>query len=404
MITRPQLQGIPDYRDSKEERINKYRAGKIPYYDDCNRHVYQRNYGLPCPDYNVEGGYDPSSESESQNKKLPIISSKIKLPSPVPKQEKIEFLDTQKNNVSKDIYEMRFDGDSFWPKNELIENCDKLDFEDYKLQTQSVATNVQFLYLEETPLQHKTNLNVDKIRNDKFKYQITVNQSSQHNLMTAEIIANYNIYNYKKKIPLLEITTDECKEVRFKGFTISPSKAQFVSKKWYEIDKKEKVSVIGFIPTVFPEEGLFTFSDHYSTSSYLRNANSDSMTKFTIVCKEPECKQRAEKDILLDLKSEKKIYDKKVKEQAIEEEKRIKRETIEWKKQKKLLMEQAIEREKAEKLRQKEEQLNKVRDASLTDLNDEQKKLKIDDAKAQCKEIGYESGTKKFKECIVELL
>ena len=54
----------------------------------------------------------------------------------------------------------------------------------------------------------------------------------------------------------------------------------------------------------------------------------------------------------------------------------FKKEAIEWKKQKKLMMEQAIENEKAE-------QLNKVRDASLTDLNDEQKKLKINDAKDQ---------------------
>ena len=351
--------------------------------------------------YSDGGGYDPSSEPQNYN--LPIISSKIKLPSPVPKQEKIEFLDTQKNNVSKDIYEMRFDGDSFWAKNELIENCDKLDFEEYKLQTQSVATNVQFLYLEETPLQHKTDLSVDQIDNDKFKYQITVKQSSQHNLMTAEIIANYYIYNYQKKMPLLEITTDECQEVRFNGFTINPLKAKSISKEWYENDYLEEVAVIGFVPTMTLLEGALNLND-FPPSNLLHNASSDSMTKFTIVCKAPQCKQRAEKSILVDLKSEKKIYDKKMKEQAIEEEKRIKKEAIEWKRQKKLEMEQAIEEEKAEKLRQKEEQLNKVRDASLTDLNDEQKKLKIDDAKAQCKEIGYESGSKKFKECIVELL
>lgn len=357
------------------------------------------------------GGYEPPREAQS----LPMISSKIKPPSRVPKQKKIELLDTYKKNGTLDILEERFDGNNFWPKNDLNENCVKLDFESYEFQSQSVSTNVQFLYLENFPLQHKTDLSVDQIRNDKFKYQITVNQSSQYNLMTAEIIANYYIYNYKKKIPLLEITTDECKEVRFIGFTISPSNAQFVSKEWYEIDKKEKVSLnIGGVAIEDFPEGVLGLNG-FSSFDILEIVSSDSMTKFTIVCKEPECKQRAEKEILLDLSFEKNMYDKEMKEQAIEEEKRIKREAIweekrikkeaiEWKKKKKLLMEQAIWEEKAEKLRQKEEQLSKVRDASLTDLDDEQKKLKIDDAKAQCKEIGYESGSKKFKECIVELL
>jgi len=54
--------------------------------------------------------------------------------------------------------------------------------------------------------------------------------------------------------------------------------------------------------------------------------------------------------------------------------------------------------------KEKERTEENLREAPIKGLNEELKKKKIDDAKKQCKDIGYKPNTDKFRDCILELM
>ena len=61
-----------------------------------------------------------------------------------------------------------------------------------------------------------------------------------------------------------------------------------------------------------------------------------------------------------------------------------------------------LESQRKQKLKERTEE--NLREAPIKGLNEELKKKKIDDAKKQCKDIGYKPNSDKFRDCILELM
>jgi len=376
---------------------------------------YRWNNYKSCSTYKTGGGYDPKVESanlktkQKQTKK--IIPSKIKFTG---KQN--GTLQFKKDITLKkaNIYELNFtnynfdlkdDGSDFWPKEELEKDCSKIS-DKYEISYQPVKTGLNFKYVANNILKSKADMEVIKLLKWKnAALDVKVSQFNEHSIMATDITANYHIYKYRSSIPIVDVTIEECTEVKLDGFTIDFSKAKKVSTQWFPFDKKEQLWITGLLPPIKIEEGIVDLRGN------LGSAKSNSMSEVTINCQQPNCPENIKKTIFLDLKSARKAHDIKQKEadkvakqneldriqRQKEAEKEAEKERVKWE-------EHVKKAQKEMAIKDKKQALKKLRDTPLSKLSDKEKKAKIADSKQQCLSLGFKPETSKLRKCIMELM
>jgi hypothetical protein len=376
--------------------------------------------------FSDDGGYDPSKEPEQENVILPIIPSKMKI---IGKQKealkfKIKFKRDITSNES-DIHELRFteynfglkdDGSDFWPKDELTKDCSEIS-EKFFMSIQPVKTGLNYKYIANNRKASRADMEVTKLAKWKNAgLNVKVSQFNEHSIMATEITANYRIYKYRSSIPIVDVTIEECTEVKLDGLTIDFSKAKKVSTQWFPFDKKEQLWITGLWPPIKIEEGIVDLRGN------LGSAKSNSMSEVIIECQQPNCPENLKQTIFLDLKSAKKAYEIKKNEIAKAEEKRQKEldkiakqnelDRIQWEKEatkeaekERVKWEEHVKKAQKEMaIKDKKQALKKLRDTPLSKLSDKEKKAKIADSKQQCLSLGFKPETSKLRKCIMELM
>jgi len=350
-----------------------FRNGETAHtcWDTGNSYVVNKTESL-----DKAGGYDPSSEPRQ------AITAKIKHTVTDNSKTKPSF---RRELTSKDanIYELGFsnynfgfksDGSDFWPKAELQKNCSGIGGE-HKLFYQPVKTGLNFKYIADDILKSKAEIKVSKLTKwQNAGLNITVNQLNQHSIMSTEIIATYRIYKYRSSVPILDVTIEECSEVKIDGFTVDFSKAKEASKEWFNDDKKEQVLIYGLTPSIYTKEGVVDLRENISS------AKSNSMTEVTIECRQPQCSENIKKTIFLDLKSARNTYDIKQKEIAKAKKERLKEidriakhhelERIKWEKEEEIAK---IKQDKIAKIKQEEEEKRIVSEKKIKKQKQKQK-------------------------------
>lgn len=399
--------------------------------NNCGRYYNEPCYKDRFQYFNNESNDNKSTNTEKVNNEVngltgEPIESRVKSNINFVQKGKLPF-ESDFGSVQLDNFVIPFpeynhnlknDGSDFWPEDELKNECSDLGFSDgAEIIYQPVKTGLDFKFISRTIFEEKFELDVkkDEFYKDQVLY-VDIHQENQHQIRKAEIIANYRIQKYKSTIPLLGITTDECSEVYFQDFSIKPSHSSMVSTIWLPFSSKKKIVVEGLNPTQHREEGRVDLRE------YLGSANKDGPTKITVTCPESSCGKNISQTLMLDLAEARKEYEVKAERERIEREKELERLRkqaeveaerlrIEHEKMDAAAKEEArrIEIQREERYRtyqekEKERIKREIMETPVNKLNEAEKKIKIDEAKKQCIDIGFKPDTKKFRECILELM
>lgn len=219
--------------------------------------------------------------------------------------------------------------------------------------------------------------------------------------MKSEIYVNISEYKEETTIPILNIVTDECTEYSISSYFILPkNSAKSNESLWVQTEKNEKV-LVKFGEQSFSEykEGTIDFIAEY--------AEPKKKTEIIIKCLQDQCSTFKSRTISLDFKAEKIEYEmQKIAERKklVEEEERKRAYQKKMEEHQRLF---EIERKAIMKEQRKIDAANRlqeIRKLPINTLNEEERKVKINDAKKLCIDLGFAPKTAKLRECILELM